>query len=177
MATSSYVLTDGKRGVITYPFHVDSLRFKFPNVSFPEVISEATMAEFNVFPVEDVEYPIYDQMTEKVMEFPPIFVGDKWTQHRVVTSVSEEEQTQRLSDYRRGLSCSSVQGKIELNNMGFLDDADDVIAKSDRNTQIAWAHATTWQRTSLMIERLGDQLGFTAEDLDNLFTSAARIIV
>ena len=177
MTSSTYVLTNGRDTVVTYPYNVYQLYAANPNVSFPVPTPDSILAQYNVFPVEDTPQPPYNPMTQNIALVNPTKQGGQWIQQWSVTEATPEEQAQRLAQYRANLSCTPMQGKIELNNQGLLDEAEAAVAASDRNTQIAWANATIWYRTSPLIEALAVPLGLSPDDLDNLFEAAKQITV
>lgn len=177
MAISSYVLTDGADTVVTYPYTIQQMIDDNPTISFPVPTPDSLAAEYNVFPVEATPQPSYDPMTQNLNMVNPIKQGGVWTQQWTVTPATPAEQAERLATWRANASCTPLQGKIELNNEGLLTEAEQIVAASDKNTQLAWANAITWLRTSPMIESLGAQMGLTPNDLDNLFRQAQQIQV
>lgn len=177
MAISSYVLTDGADTVVTYPYTIQQMIDDNPTVSFPLPCPDSVAAEYGTFPVEATSQPSYDPMTQNLNMVNPIKVNGFWTQQWTVTTATPEEQAERLAAWRASASCTPLQGKIELNNENLLTEAEQVVAAADKNTQLAWANAIIWLRTSPMIETLGAQLGLTPNDLDNLFRQAQQISV
>lgn len=78
----------------TYPYSVAQLRADNPQVSFPATLSDAVLAEFNVFPVEPVPAPAVDTKTHKAVELPPAKQGGKWVQEWAVVALTQQEQEQ-----------------------------------------------------------------------------------
>jgi len=177
MTFSTYVKTNGADAVEEYPYSPDQLIYSNPTVSFPMPMPDATLAIYDVFPVEDTPAPSYDPMTENLAMVYPVYTAGRWVQQWSVTQATPAEQEARLSSMRASLACSPLQGKIELDNEGLLDDAEAIIAAADRTTKLAWANATVWRRTSPMIETLGTELGLSANQLDDMFKAAKLIVV
>lgn len=148
-----------------------------PTVSFPVPIADTTLATYWVFPVVDTPAPAYDPMTENLTLEDPVYEDAVWVQSWAVTTATPAEQAERLASWRSSLTCSPLQGKIELNNQNLLDEAEAVVAAADKNTQLAWGNAIIWKRTSPMIETLGAGLGLSPTQLDDLFVAAQLIVV
>lgn len=78
---------------------------------------------------------------------------------------------------------SRMQAKIALLQMGLLDDVEALIAIMDRATQLAWAEATMFKRSSPLLNGLADAITWpdgsplTASDIDELFEIALQIEV
>lgn len=177
MSVSTYVLTNGSNTIEKYPYSIAQMMSDNPTVSFPVPVPDEVAAQFNVYPVEDAPQPSYDYMTQNLTLVNPLKQENIWVQQWSVTTATPEEQAARLEAWRSATSCTPLQGKIELNNQGLLTNAEAAVAAADKNTQLAWANAIVWYRTSPLIETLGAQLGLTPTDLDNLFKAAQQIKV
>jgi hypothetical protein len=70
-----------------------------------------------------------------------------------------------------------LQGMMALQNAGLLDQAEALVAQADATTQLAWANATHFVRTSPTLLGLAAQLGLTDAELDALFVDGASIFV
>lgn len=70
---------------------------------------------------------------------------------------------------------SRFQARAALMDAGLLADAELAIADADPLTQLAWAEATEWRRDSPTIAALADAIGLTADQVDDLFRTAAQI--
>jgi len=66
--------------VDTFPYTIDALKAANPNVSFPASISDATLADYGVYPVTKVDAPDHDPQLVKVTMTNPTLVDGKWTQ-------------------------------------------------------------------------------------------------
>lgn len=177
MTVSTYVLTNGENIIITYPWSVDQMIQANPTVSFTVPVSDEIAAQFNTFPVQNTPQPVYDPMTQNLNLVNPTRQDGVWFEQWSVTDVTPEVYAERLAAYRASLSCTPLQGKIELDNRDLLDAAEAEVANADKITRLAWNNATVWYRTSPMIETLGAGLGLSPDDLDNLFVQAAKITV
>ena len=80
-----------------YPYSPQALRADNPNTSFPEPMDDSVLAEHNVYPVQRVDPPAYDDTTN-ISEGGPELVSGQWVQTWVVTLVTEEELTRRRAD-------------------------------------------------------------------------------
>jgi len=67
------------------------------------------------------------------------------------------------------------QAKAALLNAGLLDAVLAAIAAAPRITQLAWAEATEFRRTSPTVLMLAGSLGLTSTQLDDLFKAAKEI--
>ena len=72
---------------------------------------------------------------------------------------------------------SRFQARAALLNAGLLGQVEAAIAQADAMTQLAWAEAVEWKRSSPLINAIGAQLGLTPAQMDALFASAAQIEV
>lgn len=75
-------------------YSIGQLRRDNPQVSFPKSISDATLAEYGVFPLQPTEYPTVDY-TKNVVEGTPTLSNGVWTQAWNVVDATEEELSQR----------------------------------------------------------------------------------
>lgn len=70
---------------------------------------------------------------------------------------------------------SRAQAKIALNRAGLLDQIEALVAQTDRETQLAWNEALTFERSSPTVAKLAAALHLTSDQLDGLFVTAAGI--
>lgn len=80
-----------------YPFGINGLRKKFPQVSFPRDISSINLTEFNVVPVEQTDFPSFNEQTHYVSEGTPVNENGTWKQTWVLNELSSEEIQVKLS--------------------------------------------------------------------------------
>lgn len=78
-------------------YSVGQLRADNPQVSFPNIISDALLAEYDVYPLTPTPYPVVDY-TKNVTEGTAVCINGEWEQVWDVTDASAEEVAQRLDD-------------------------------------------------------------------------------
>lgn len=75
-----------------YPYSQTDLARENPDTSFPSsLMSPASLAEWNVYPVQYSPTPSFDPRTEKLVELTPINVGGSWVQQWSVVGLTPEE--------------------------------------------------------------------------------------
>lgn len=114
----SYVLTDGSNNVVAYPVNKQRVRKENPNVSFPENLSDAMLAQWNVFPVVEGAKPPYDPETETLV-YPstPTLDNGVWTFAPTVRSLSPAEVAERTLQKAR----ANFQTTYENASAGFSE--------------------------------------------------------
>ena len=70
---------------------------------------------------------------------------------------------------------SRFQARAALMLSGHLAAVEAAVAQADPIVQLAWAEAVEWKRSSPTIIDLGDAIGLTPEQIDELFIQAAEI--
>lgn len=111
-----------------YPYSIGHLRKDNPNVSFPFVLTDTTLADHDVFPVERTEPPKYDSITQSLTEDTPVLVGGVWKQVWVITDATTVEVEQRTNDL-----ASSIRSKRD----GLLTSTDWVVVLAyERNESV-----------------------------------------
>lgn len=70
---------------------------------------------------------------------------------------------------------SRFQARAALMQADLLATVEAAVAEADPLTQLAWAEAVEWQRSSPTINALGAALGLTEAQIDDLFRAAAAI--
>ena len=70
---------------------------------------------------------------------------------------------------------SRFQARAALLQIGKLADAEAVVAQADAITQLAWAEAIEWKRSSPALNGLAEAIGLTQPEIDDLFRAAAEI--
>jgi len=73
------------------------------------------------------------------------------------------------------LTISTLQGKLQLIRMGLLDTIEGMISQQGAQEKIYWEYATTWERSSSILNRLAPTIGMTQEALDQFFISASKL--
>ena len=79
-----------------YPFGINALRKKFPQVSFPRDITTINLNEYNVVSVELTDRPTFNEKTHYLSEGVPINENGVWKQTWVLTEFSTDEIQQHL---------------------------------------------------------------------------------
>lgn len=163
--------------VIKYPYSFGDMLADNPTVSFAQPISLETAAEYDTFLVEEMPVPSYDPITQNLIATNPDFVGGVWVQTWAVESATPEEITQRLEQKRQSMVVSKFQGKAALLAAGILPDVEALVADpaTDPLVVLAWQDVTEFRRLSPMIAGIASALGWSDEQLDDLFESAALI--
>jgi hypothetical protein len=84
--------------ILRYPYSITDLRRDNPQVSFPKNISDATLAEYDVYPLTATERPSYDPITQSLTEGTPALADGVWTQIWDVTEATQEEVGRRKAN-------------------------------------------------------------------------------
>ena len=92
----SYVLTDGPN-IKVYPYNIGLLRRDNPNVSFPASMSDAQLAEWNVFEVASTPVPAFNPLTHKAAEVTPVN-SNGWHQAWTLEALTDYEAAQARDD-------------------------------------------------------------------------------
>lgn len=85
-----YVLVENG-SVSKYPYSAERLRSDNPGVCFSMRMSNESLAEWNVYPVQATDKPASDAITQTVVEDNPIFVDGQWVQVWEVRANSAQE--------------------------------------------------------------------------------------
>lgn len=82
-----------------------------------------------------------------------------------------------ISQYRSSLAVSRFQARAVLREMGLSDSVEAMIADAETPDLVkdAWADAQQFKRTSPTIEWMGNKLGLSDSDIDEMFESALMI--
>ena len=67
-----------------------------------------------------------------------------------------------------------LQAKLQLLNMGLLDEVDAMVA-TDRKVQLYWEYALTIERNNDILLNMATQLGLTSEKLDEMFIEGSKL--
>lgn len=76
-----------------------------------------------------------------------------------------------------GMTITPMQAKLALLGAGLLDTVETMIAQSDRATQVSWAEASSFNRSSVLLNNMALALGLSSAQLDDLFITASKIEV
>jgi hypothetical protein len=161
-----------------YPYSLGDMLADNPTVSFAQPISLETAADFNTYLVEEIPQPAYDSITQNLIWTNPDFVGGVWVQTWAVEPATPEEIEQRLQQKRQAMIVTPFQAKVALLNAGVLDEVQALISAptTDLKIVLAWSNVTRFERLSPMVAGIATALGWTDEELDDLFDAAAQIV-
>ena len=114
-------------------YSIQQLFVDNPQVSFPQEISDATLAEFDVYPLRATSQPSYNKATERVEKGTPTQQNGEWTQVWNVVALTAEEAQQRNDS-------NSVAIRSERNSLLSACDWTQVDDSPLSNVQkLAWA--------------------------------------
>jgi len=68
-----------------------------------------------------------------------------------------------------------AQARLALLSAGLLDTVESNLASMSQSAQIEWEYRTTVRRDNALVAAMKTQLGWTDEQLDNLFIAAAQL--
>lgn len=164
--------------VIKYPYSLGDMLADNPTVSFAQPISLETAAEYDTFLVEEIPAPSYDPMSQNLIATNPDFVGGVWVQTWAVDDATPEEITQRIEQKRQAMVVTPFQAKAALLDADLLDDIEAMMADplADRTVVLAWNNVPEFRRLSPMVAGIASALGWSDEQLDDLFLAAAQIV-
>jgi hypothetical protein len=75
---------------IHYPYTLEMLKSAYPNISFPDIMDDKLLADFDVFYVQETPSPESD-LTNKVVELDPINIDGQWKQQWDIVSKKPHE--------------------------------------------------------------------------------------
>lgn len=105
----------------TYPYLLNNLYNEYPNTCFPSPIDDNTLAEFNIFFVNETFPPPYNRATHKVVELTPTKVDDKYVQAWEVVEQNEQEKAFSSIIIRNEI-VSATQNRLDFFARGRLYD-------------------------------------------------------
>lgn len=160
---------------ITYPYSISRLKRDNPQVSFPREMPEERLADWGVYPVTKVPQPEYDTETQTVEEGQPVQIDGVWTQVWNVRSLTPDELKSRVPE-----SISRRQAKQLLIQLGqiesiqnIIDAVEDPIEK--QLLQSWWDDSQTFERHHPTVIEMSSLLGWTEDELDNMFIEASKL--
>lgn len=81
-------------------YSVGQLRKDNPNTSFPEMLSDALLAEWGVYPYTTQGVPDYDRLTQTVTQTAITEIDGAWTQGWTVSDMAAEYAARNVRDQR-----------------------------------------------------------------------------
>lgn len=159
-----YVKLNGDAPI--YPYTLDTLRAENPETAFSASPSAASLADFSVYPVEEVAQPAID--LGEVIEGGVEKVGGVWKQKWTVRAMTPEELKALVPQV-----VSMRQARLALLAAGHLTAADAAATSIGGAAQIEWDYATEVRRDHPLIAGISTALGLSEEQIDDLFIAAA----
>ena len=123
------------------------------------------------------------------MIVPKIFIDNRWQpdlsgvykDYKVVRSKQNKEQETYTLTLQWVGNCPEQVANWKLSAvldaLGYTDEIDQMISEYSPIVQKAWNEAPTIRRASPMILEFADRLDLTDEEVDELFTEAAKISI
>lgn len=122
--------------VVEYPYSLNNLKTENPNTGFPKVMSDALLAEYNVFKVTYNDAPEYDSNTQKLeMDIAPILINGSWQISHNIVQLNEEELEQKRQEKAEG-NLIIMQSLLDQTDHWALQDTPEMTAE-----QIAYRQA------------------------------------
>lgn len=84
-----YIFTPSNSSPI-YPYSLHDLRRDNPGTSFPDIMSNLELLDWNIYPVE-IRDPVFNKDTEKAVESFPILDNGNWVQNWEIFPLTENE--------------------------------------------------------------------------------------
>jgi hypothetical protein len=155
-------ITDGK----PHQYSIARLKAANPQVSFPEEITLAMMAEKGVYPFRVMDRPTIDANQRATLSEAFTQVDGEWVREWVVRTIAIEE-------LRAKMVCTRLQGRLALGEaeIARLDAFIDSFPNSWALRQVV-DNSVTWRRTSQDMQMLGFALGYDDERMDETFIRA-----
>lgn len=161
----------------------------FPNVSFPvNGPDKAWMTENNL--MEVTYWKEHNRETQKLVPVEPYIEGDWVYTVQVAEKTPEDLEAERLA--KRVMKVSMRQARLALFQKGLLDSVETAIQNIQDTTytdpvtneevtipakevQITWEYATEVDRNNKLVIKLQELLGWTDDQMDELFALAATL--
>ena len=136
-------------------YTIEDIRQANPNMSIPDN-TDCSFLGFEF--LEEVEEPKQDGFY--ATEVAPINNKQTWELIEIPKVVPR--------------SITPLQSKLQLLEVGLLDDVDVMIA-TDRKVQLYWEYASVIERDNDVLLLMAGQLGLTEDQLDELFINASKL--
>lgn len=126
-----------------YPYTIAALKADNPNTSFPAIVSDALLADFNVYPVTPTDKPDFDALTQTVDEQSPNETDGVWTQVWAVQAAPTAIQEMRVRGERDKLLAATdylalSDQTLSAEMVTYRQALRDVPAQSGFPTSVAW---------------------------------------
>ena len=136
-------------------YTIEEIRQENPNMSISDDTDCSSLGfEF----LEEVEQP--KQEGFYAIEVAPINNKQTWELREIPKEVPQ--------------GITPLQAKLQLLKLGLLDDVEALVSK-DRTAQLYWEYALIIERDNEVLLSMAEQLGFTSEQLDDMFINASKL--
>ena len=154
-----------------FPYSKRQLLQDNPHTSFPKEISDDLLSVWSIYPVRVADDPSFDELTQKLINPDlPEFINNEWVYTKQAVYLTAEELAARVPSV-----VEMAQARLALLNSGLLDTVESNLASMGQAAQIEWEYRTTVRRDNALVVAMKAQLGWTDEQLDNLFIAAAQL--
>ncbi|TNF09389.1 MAG: hypothetical protein EP323_00375 [Gammaproteobacteria bacterium] len=137
-----------------------------------DVIALGWLPGASVDPVYDPESQIIDGEAYSILQGEVVI-------NKQIRAMTQQELDSRLAEKRNGMVVSMRQARLALLQAGLLPQIDAAIASltepEKSGVSIEWEYAQEVKRTHAWVIALGQQLGLSDQQLDDLFAMAAAI--
>lgn len=163
---------------ISYPFTIKpdeqapDTWFVVKNAGWFSDNTDAELAGWGITRHDDPVIPDHDSATHKLRKLPS-------GEYEIVELTQAElaEKAARVRQQLDAIEISRFQAKASLLQAGLLDQVESFIEQSaDPLVKLAWSEAG-FKRGSNMVNSIGQQLGLSTQQLDDLFISGQQIEV
>ena len=145
-----YVLAPNQ-AVVRFPYSAGNLRRDNPNTSFPKVISDKLMADFNVFPVTYEDRPEYVPATHYLeTSATPVLKNGEWVLTSTVIAFTAEQIADRDAEQAKKMRAERDRRLADTDWTGLSDvtmSADMAAyrqALRDITAQVGFPHSVNW---------------------------------
>jgi len=147
---------------------LDEIKKDNPNVSFPAVVPDETLAEYSVYPLNHDSQTAFDFVERGPIEERN---GEWWQTYTGRDKTPEERRSTMVVTMR--------QARLALLAQGYLPQIQDALAlipEPDKSrVQIEWEYASTVERNSVWVALMIPALGLDDEAMDDLFDLAGTL--
>lgn len=96
-------------------YSLGQLKLDNPNVSFPAVIPEATLASYDTFPYVDAAVPAYDEATQNIALGAVLDSGGgNWVREWDITAKTAQEQTDYTKNQDREADLAALKADSQV---------------------------------------------------------------
>ena len=154
------------------------LREEHPNTSFPKELTPECLEGFDYSFAEVDPTPAYDTETQRI-EFEIVERDGGYAKQATVVQIPAEEINLAVQNWRENTSVTMRQARLALLSSGQLSAVDSAIASMPEGqrevAEIEWEYGSTVERLSPLVAGLTPALGFTEEEMDDLFKVAESV--